>query len=78
MKKVIVSTIDEEFEKAAGTRRKGRPRTEEERRARHKRLYGTTELPPRGTGLRFEKGHLPKRSYARMKADADRKAALEI
>lgn len=32
-------------------RRFGRPRTDEERRRRHKRLYGTSELPPRGTGL---------------------------
>lgn len=33
-------------------RRYGNPRTDEERRKRHKRLYGTTKLPPRGTGLR--------------------------
>ena len=32
-------------------RRLGRPRTDEERRRRHKALFGTTELPPRGTGL---------------------------
>jgi len=32
-------------------RRLGRPRTDEERRKRHKALFGTTELPPRGTGL---------------------------
>ncbi len=31
-------------------RRFGHPRTEAERRARHKRLHGTTKLPPRGTG----------------------------
>jgi len=31
-------------------RRYGRPRTNAERRKRHKRLYGTTKLPPRGTG----------------------------
>ena len=33
-------------------RRKGKPRTDEERKARHKRLYGTDKLPPRGTGLK--------------------------
>ena len=33
-------------------RRYGRPRTDAERRKRHKALYGTTKLPPRGTGLR--------------------------
>lgn len=33
-------------------RRRGKPRTNAERRARHKRLYGTTKLPPRGTGLK--------------------------
>jgi uncharacterized protein YneF (UPF0154 family) len=32
-------------------RRFGQPLTEEERRQRHYALYGTTELPPRGTGL---------------------------
>lgn len=30
----------------------GRPRTDAERRKRHKKLYGTTELPPRGTGFK--------------------------
>jgi len=34
-----------------GKRRLGKPRTDEERRKRHKRLYGTSKLPPRGTGL---------------------------
>ena len=29
----------------------GIPRTDEQRRARHYDLYGTEELPPRGTGL---------------------------
>ena len=37
---------------AAGRRRNGRPRTEAERRARHKRLHPGTPLPPRGTGRR--------------------------
>lgn len=31
----------------------GKPRTEEERKKRHKKLYGEkAALPPRGTGLR--------------------------
>ena len=34
-----------------GQRRYGRPRTDKERRKRHKSLYGTSKLPPRGTGL---------------------------
>lgn len=38
---------------ARGARRNGRPRTEAERRARHKKLYGAkSPLPPRGTGRR--------------------------
>jgi len=36
----------------AEERRLGHPRTEEERRARHKKLTGGTKLPPRGTGLK--------------------------
>jgi len=34
-----------------GIRRLGKPKTEAQRRARHKRLYGTEKLPPRGTGI---------------------------
>jgi len=37
---------------AAGTRRNGRPRTTAERKVRHKKLYGSTDLPARGTGLK--------------------------
>ena len=33
-------------------RRLGHPRTEAERKIRHKRLYGTSTIPPRGTGIR--------------------------
>jgi len=33
-------------------RRFGRPRTDAERRRRHKALFGTSKLPPRGTGLK--------------------------
>ena len=32
-------------------RRKGIPLTDEERRERHQERFGTTDLPPRGTGL---------------------------
>jgi len=39
-----------------GQRRFGKPRTEAERRARHKKMYGTEKLPPRGTGLRRRRG----------------------
>ena len=38
-------------EEMQGERRFGHPRTDEERRERHKRRFGTEELPPRGTGL---------------------------
>lgn len=34
-----------------GSPRRGYPKTEAERLATHKSLYGTSELPPRGTGL---------------------------
>jgi len=34
-----------------GLRRFGKPRTDEERRRRHRRLYGAEKFPPRGTGL---------------------------
>ncbi len=40
-------------------RKYGRPRTEAERRARHKALYGEDVLPPRGTGLRRRLGYIP-------------------
>lgn len=36
----------------AGKRRLGKPRTNAQRRVRHKRLHPGTALPPRGTGLR--------------------------
>jgi len=32
----------------------GKPRTEAERKARHKKLYGNTKLPPRGTGIKMK------------------------
>jgi len=36
---------------AGGTSRLGAPKTMAERLATHQRIYGTSELPPRGTGL---------------------------
>lgn len=39
----------------AGARRRGHPRTNAERRARHKRITGSSTLPKRGTGLRRRK-----------------------
>jgi len=36
----------------AGRRRRGRPRTEKERRRRHRRLHGSSKLPPRGSGFK--------------------------
>ena len=36
-------------------RRNGKPRTTAERKKRHKKLYGNTNLPPRGTGRKKEK-----------------------
>ena len=33
-------------------RRLGKPITEAERRKRHKARFGTTNVPPRGTGLK--------------------------
>lgn len=35
----------------------GRPRTDEERAKRHYARYGTTDLPPRGTGLKKKKSN---------------------
>lgn len=42
-----------EMEKSseAGDRRMGNPRSDEERRERHRERYGEDELPPRRTGL---------------------------
>lgn len=42
---------DKYRKKKISKRRKGNPRTDDERRERHKAMYGTTKLPPRGTGL---------------------------
>jgi len=44
-------------EYTAGPRRLGNPRTEAERKARHKRLHPKTALPPRGTGLKTSDVH---------------------
>ena len=39
---------------ASGRPRMGRPKTEAEREATHRSLFGNGELPPRGSGLRKE------------------------
>ena len=39
-----------------GIRRKGKPRSNAERKKRHKAKYGTTKLPPRGSGLKSDSG----------------------
>ena len=46
-----------------GNRRYGRPRTNAQRRARHKKLYGTSKLPPRGTGLKYGPEANPEATY---------------
>jgi len=37
---------------AFGKPRRGKPKTDAERRATHKAVHGTSKLPPRGSGLR--------------------------
>ena len=37
-------------------RRMGEPRTNAERKKRHQQKYGTSKLPPRGTGLSQNEG----------------------
>jgi hypothetical protein len=49
---VAVAIASQGKKKKVVVRRLGQPRTEEERRERHIERYGTSELPPRGTGLR--------------------------
>lgn len=44
-----------------GQRGLGVPRTDEERKLRHLQRYGTTVLPPRGTGLKLE--NVPTKAY---------------
>ena len=47
--------IDDVVNLGIGTKQKrrfGKPRTDAERRKRHKKLHGTSNLPKRGTGLR--------------------------
>lgn len=41
-------------------RRYGHPRTDKERRRRHKSLFGTEALPARGTGLKRKKNSFAK------------------
>jgi len=56
-------------------RRYGKPRTEAERRARHKRLFGTSKLPPRGTGLKLKHNPypgVPRRLWAKLDRCVDK------
>jgi hypothetical protein len=50
-KKTFGHSPPAKYQTLSETRRLGHPLTEEERMQRHYALYGTTELPPRGTGL---------------------------
>ena len=43
---------EEVSQMAAGARRAGKPRSQKERAARHKRLHPGTKMPKRGSGLR--------------------------
>ena len=47
---ITVNTIGFNKENTMTAKRNGKPRTEVERKVRHQRLYGTSKLPPRGTG----------------------------
>ena len=38
------------LERSKGFLKRNYPKTDAERRATHKRLYGNSKLPPRGTG----------------------------
>jgi len=51
-----LSRVGKKNKMTAGKRRKGKPRTYLERKARHKRLHPRTPLPVRGTGRRKSKG----------------------
>ena len=35
-------------------KRNGKPRTNTERKSRHQRIYGSSKLPPRGTGRKVD------------------------
>ncbi len=52
-----VFTVREERETPSGKttdKPYGVPKTDEERKATHKKLYGNENIPPRGTGLKKE------------------------
>ncbi len=54
-----LETLRADLKRDYSGRRYGKPRTDAERRKRHKSLYNNTDLPPRGTRLallRMEKG----------------------
>lgn len=58
-------------------RRLGEPRTEEERARVHEEFYGTSKLPPRGTGLIERKESAEGRRLGEPKAEAERREAHE-
>jgi len=52
---IVYKEIEEAFKRMDQgwrSRRLGNPRTDEERKLRHLQRFGTTQLPPRGTGLK--------------------------
>jgi len=49
----------------------GIPRSEEERRERHQEAYGTTQTPPRGTGLNQKPSYLPRSSQGIQQTDVN-------
>ena len=51
-KDLIEQILKEVVNMVAGNRRAGKPRTDAERKVRHKKLYGSSKLPKRGTGLK--------------------------
>jgi len=51
-KKVACEFVNKTVSVSKLPRRAGKPKTEKERMATHKKLYGTTKVPSRGTGIR--------------------------
>ena len=46
-----MANLESKLSKRVQGRRFGKPRSDEERKKRHKFLFGNEKLPPRGTGL---------------------------
>jgi len=47
----LLRAVEHGFVPTGKKRRRGKPKTNAERRRTHKAKYGTSTLPPRGTGL---------------------------